>query len=81
MPSRAWLEPLAGVVGELGIPCHWPHQGCVGLCLFDGGDRHRTLNWWRASGEQRLVADPQQRRDRQARRAWLLIRRTPAARF
>jgi hypothetical protein len=72
MTFHGSLEELAGVVGELGIPCHWVHQGSYELCVFDDGVSNLKLNWWPATGELRLVGDPEQRVELEARLAQLL---------
>jgi len=72
MTFRGSLEELAGLVGQLGLPCHWEHKGAFELCVFDDGVSNLKLNWWPDSGELRLVGDPEQRGDLEARLAQLL---------
>lgn len=72
MTFRGSLEELTGVVGQLGLPCHWEHKGAFELCVFDDGVSNLKLNWWPQTGELRLVGDPEQRRDLEPRLAALL---------
>ena len=72
MTFNGSLEELAGVVGELGIPCHWEHKGSFELCVFDDGVSNLRLNWWPESGDLRLVGDPEQRLEVERRLAELL---------
>lgn len=72
MTFNGSLEELAAVVGQLGVPCHWEHKGSFELCVFDDGVSNLKLNWWPDSGELRLVGDPEQRGDLEARLVQLL---------
>lgn len=66
------LEELAALVQQLGVPCHWEHKGRFELCVFDDGVSNLRLNWWPATGELRLVGDPEQRTALERRLAELL---------
>lgn len=66
------LEELTALVRQLGIPCHWEHKGPFELCVFEDGVSNLKLNWWPASGELRLVGDPEVRDDVARRLASLL---------
>lgn len=61
MTFNGTLEQLKDLVHQLGIPTHWEHKGPYELCLFDDGISNLKLNWWPASGELRLVGDPEVR--------------------
>lgn len=54
-------EQLRDLVRQLNIPAHWEHKGPYELCVFDDGVSNLKLNWWPATGELRLVGDPEVR--------------------
>ena len=66
------LEQLAAVVQQLGLPCHWEHNGAFELCVFDDGASNLKLNWWPGTGQLQLVGDPELRVDVERRLVALL---------
>ena len=72
MHFRGTHEQLVALVSQLDIPCRWEHKGVWELCVFEDGVSNLKLNWWPASGELRLVGDPEVRLDVQRRLEALL---------
>ena len=72
MNVQGSLEELQQLVAQLGVPCRWQHRGAFQMATFDDGVSNLKLNWWPASGELRLVGDPEVRDDMQRRLEALL---------
>lgn len=72
MQFNGSLEQLSALVSQLAIPCRWEHRGPWELCVFDDGVSNLKLNWWPATGELRLVGDPEVRPAVQSRLEALL---------
>jgi hypothetical protein len=72
MNFQGSLEELQQLVAQLGVPCRWQHRGAFQMATFDDGVSNLKLNWWPASGELRLVGDPEVRDDMQRRLEALL---------
>jgi hypothetical protein len=55
------LIQLKNAVTQLDIPCYWQHKGVYEMAVFEDGISNLKLNWWPATGELRLVGDPEVR--------------------
>lgn len=61
MTFHGSLTELQQLMASLQVPCRWEHKGEFELAVIEDGVSNLRLNWWPATGELRLVGDPEQR--------------------